>query len=300
VYQGEHGVRTLKELARTYLTVSQDLVRVMVRVKALYRSWAIPCAGKQVYAARQRELWLDKIAEAGVRRRAQFYYQQLDALRSLRQEVRRDLLAESVRHQATQRLRQIPSIGPIRAALWIARLQTPHRFRSKRQLWAYSGFGIETHDSGEHRYIEGELRRAKKKATVRGLNRNYNPDLKNLFQGAAMQAATKPGPLQEFYSALLAKGIRPEMARLTWARKMAAITLTMWKKGVDFDASQLHRQVACASLVNRPFHCVFSWWWSVGFLRRSVRGRVSVNEFGPVCCGTESPMTRYAPSDNQK
>jgi hypothetical protein len=38
VYHGEHGVRTLKELARSYLTISQDVVRVMVRVKALYRS----------------------------------------------------------------------------------------------------------------------------------------------------------------------------------------------------------------------------------------------------------------------
>jgi transposase len=147
VYHGENGVRTLKELARSYLTISQDLVRVMVRVKALYRSWAIPCSGKQVYAQRHRSLWLDKIGEAGVRRRAEFYYQQLDALRSLRQEVRRDLLSESARHPATRRLRQIPSIGPIRAALLIALLQTPHRFRTKRQLWAYSGFGIETHDS---------------------------------------------------------------------------------------------------------------------------------------------------------
>ena len=34
--------------------------------------------------------WLGKISEAGVRRRAEFYYQQLDALRCLRQEVRRD------------------------------------------------------------------------------------------------------------------------------------------------------------------------------------------------------------------
>ena len=244
VYHGENGVRTLKELARSYLTISQDLVRVMVRVKALYRSWAIPCSGKQVYALRYRSLWLDKIGEAGVRRRAEFYYQQLDALRSLRQEVRRDLLTESARHQATQRLRQIPAIGPIRAALLIALLQTPHRFRTKRQLWAYSGFGIETHDSGEHRFVEGELRRAKKKASVRGLNRNYNRDLKNLFKGAATQAAAQPGPLQEFYTALLAKGIRPDMARLTLARKMAAITLTIWKKGVDFDAKQLHRQVA--------------------------------------------------------
>jgi hypothetical protein len=65
VYHGEHGLRTLKELARSYLTISQDLVRVMVRVKALYRSWAIPCSGKQVYAVRQRAAWLDKIREAG-------------------------------------------------------------------------------------------------------------------------------------------------------------------------------------------------------------------------------------------
>lgn len=244
VYHGERGVRALKELARSYLTISQDLVRVMVRVKALYRSWAIPCSGKQVYGVRQRAAWLEKIGEAGVRRRAEFYYQQLDALRSLRQDVRRELLAESAAHKATKRLRQIPSIGPIRAALLMALLQTPHRFRTKRQLWAYSGLGIETHDSGEHRYVDGELRRAKKKASVRGLNRNYNRDLKNLFKGAALQASARPGPLQEFYAALLAKGIRPEMARLTLARKMAAITLTMWKKGVDFDAKQLHRQVA--------------------------------------------------------
>jgi Transposase IS116/IS110/IS902 family len=39
--------------------------------------------------------------------------------------------------------RQIPAIGPIRAALLVALLQTPHRFRTKRQLWAYSGFALE-------------------------------------------------------------------------------------------------------------------------------------------------------------
>src|SRR5262250_3607148 len=51
VYHGEHGLRTLKEFVRSYLTVTKDLARVMTRVKAIYRSWAIPCTGKQVYAA---------------------------------------------------------------------------------------------------------------------------------------------------------------------------------------------------------------------------------------------------------
>ena len=151
VYHGEHGVRALKELSRGYLAISGDLARVMTRLKAVYRSWAIPCAGKQVYAPRYSAQWLGKISEAGVRRRAEFYYQQLDELSSLRQQVRRELLAESGKHKASKLLCQIPSIGPIRAAQLIAILQTPHRFRTKRQLWAYGGLGIETHSSADHR-----------------------------------------------------------------------------------------------------------------------------------------------------
>src|SRR5580693_10161059 len=54
VYHGEHGLRSLKELVRSYLTITKDLGRVMTRVKAIYRSWAIPCSGKQVYAPRYR------------------------------------------------------------------------------------------------------------------------------------------------------------------------------------------------------------------------------------------------------
>jgi transposase len=216
----------------------------MTRVKAIYRSWAIPCTGKQVYAPRHRAEWLGKIGELGVRRRAEFYYQQLDALRTVRQEVRRELLAEGKKHKAWKLLCQIPSIGPIRAAVLLGILQTPHRFRTKRQLWTYSGFGIETHSSADHRSVDGQLQRAKKQISIRGLNRNCNHDLKNLFKGAAIVASSKPGPFQEFYTALLTKGIRPEMARLTLARKIATIVLIVWKRGACFDAQHLKPQTA--------------------------------------------------------
>jgi len=72
VYHGEHGLRMLKELSRSYLTITKDLGRVMNRLKALYRGWAIPCAGTQVYAPHYRSEWLAKIHEAGVRRRQNF------------------------------------------------------------------------------------------------------------------------------------------------------------------------------------------------------------------------------------
>ena len=95
VYHGEPGIRTLKELARSYIAMTRDLTRVMSRLKAIYRSWAIPCAGQQVYAPRYRAEWLAKISEAGVRRRAELYYQQFDALAALRQQARRELFRGS-------------------------------------------------------------------------------------------------------------------------------------------------------------------------------------------------------------
>src|SRR5262252_1369390 len=123
-------------------------------------------------------------------------------------------------------------------------MQTPHRFRTKRQLWNYCGLGLETHDSGEWRAVKGQLRRAKKQATVRGLNEDHNHDLKDIFKGAAMRASTAAGPLRDFYENLLAKGRKPTMARLTLARKIAAITLIVWKKEVRFDANYLKPQAA--------------------------------------------------------
>ena len=244
VYHGENGLGTLRELARAYVTIGKDLARVMNRVKAIYRGWGIPCGGESVYHPRHRDEWLNKIADAGVRRRAELYYEQLDALVSTRQQARQELLAESKKHQACKWLRSIPTLGPIRVAVLMAILQTPHRFRTKRPLWKYSGFGVVTHTSADHRYVQGQLMRSKKPVSVRGLNPDHNHHLKDLFKGAAMQASTREGPFREFYEALVAKGMRPEMARLTLARKIAVIALTIWKKGVAFDAKYLKSQTA--------------------------------------------------------
>ena len=71
VFHGETGIRTLRELARSYLTITRDLTRVMNRLKAIYRGWGIACTGQQVYAPHCRAQWLAKITElvcAGVPR----------------------------------------------------------------------------------------------------------------------------------------------------------------------------------------------------------------------------------------
>src|SRR5216683_6625729 len=72
--------------------------------QALYRSRTIPCAGTQVYASCYRSEWLSKITEGGMRRRAELYDQQLDALRFLRHQARKELLVEARKHSPTKLL----------------------------------------------------------------------------------------------------------------------------------------------------------------------------------------------------
>jgi hypothetical protein len=88
-------------------------------------------------------------------------------------------------------------------------MQTPHRFRTKRQLWAYSGLAVETHDSAQYRYLDGQLHRSRKPQQLRGLNEDHNHDLKNIFKGAAQKATGASGPFHEFYERLLTKGNLP-------------------------------------------------------------------------------------------
>ena len=243
VFHGETGLRSLRELARTYVVLTKEQTRTMNRIKALYRSYAIPCAGQSCYGPKQRTTWLAKLPHPALRERAKVYYQQLDSLRSLRQEVRQCLLAQGKKHKAYGNLRGIPFIGPMWTVLLIAFIQIPERFRTKRQFWAYCGFALETHSSGDHRWVDGQRQRSKKAPLVRGLNSNHHHILKWIFKSAAARACAQAGPFQDFHSGLVLH-MRPEMARLTVARKMAAIVLILWKKGERFDAQRLKPQAA--------------------------------------------------------
>src|SRR5881394_2740206 len=101
-----------------------------------------------------------------------------------------------------------------------------------------------TNTSADHRYVNVHLYLSKRPLSLRCLDPGHNHQLKYLFKSSAIQASTAKGPFQEFYEALVAKGMRPEMARLTLARKIAVITLTVWKKGGAFDAKYLKPQTA--------------------------------------------------------
>lgn len=55
--------------------------------------------------------------------------------------------------------------------------------------------------------------------------------VKNVFKGAATIAAVRDDAMRAWYAQRLAQGPRVELARLTLARKLAALTLRLWKTG---------------------------------------------------------------------
>ncbi len=242
VYQGSAHRADLKELTRTYRTLVEDSTRVMLRIKALFRARGIKTPGSAVYHPTRRARWLEQLTERGVRFRAEALYAELDVLRALRPKAKAAMIAEVQRDPAWPVLRTIPFFGPVRVALLLATMGTPWRFRTKRNLWAYAGLAVVTRSSADYTWVAGQPVRRRRAPLTRGLNRNHNRVLKDVFKGAATAAAARPGPLQDFYQDLVARGMREELARVTLTRKLAAIALRLWKTGECYDPTQLTRQ----------------------------------------------------------
>lgn len=239
VYHRTAERAAVKELARTYQNLVEDATRVMLRLKALFRARGIKTPGRSVYDLQQRSEWLRQLPEAGARFRAHTLYTELEVLQHLRPQAKAALLREAQRDRAWTILRTIPFLGPVRVALLLATMQTPWRFRTKRNLWAYAGLAVVTRATAEYELHGTRAVRRRRPPMTRGLNRNHNRVLKNVLKGAATAASARPGPLQDFYQAMLWRGMREELARVTLTRKVAAIVLRLWKTGAPYDPAQL-------------------------------------------------------------
>ena len=192
-----------------------------------------------MYNVRQRTQWLAELAEAGVRFRAETLYAELEVLQRLRPKAKAAMLAEAKRDSAWHVLRTIPFLGPVRVALLLATMQTPWRFRTKRHLWAYAGLAVVTRASAEYTLHGSRPVRRRRAPMTRGLNRNHNRVLKDVLKNAATAAPARTGALQELYHGMLARGMREELARVTLTRKLAALTLRLWKTGERYDPAKL-------------------------------------------------------------
>ena len=243
VYKGVGQFGQLRELSRGYSMVVSDSVRVQNRIKSLYRSRGIPTGGKEVYGPAAREKWLRKLPTTS-RPLAEILYQELDGVRDLHKRAEREMLAEARKHKIPRILMTCPGMGPIRVAQLLPIVVTPYRFSSKRSFWAYGGLAIVMRSSSDWaRARDGSWVRVPVQQT-RGLNRNHNRTLKRIFKGAAttvIMRARRDDPLYQHYQQLLDGGTKPNLAKLSIARQIASIILSMWRSEEVYDSAKLKK-----------------------------------------------------------
>jgi len=235
VYKAPNHLAGLRSAACAYRLATRDVVRAKNRLKAVFRSRGIR-SDSAVYEPASRDRWLKQLP-SGSWELAAWCGEELDVLIPLREEAEEWLRKEAKSHPIIRKLRTGPGMGPIRTAQLVAIVGTPHRFRTRRQFWSYCGLAVVTRSSSDHvqdqngNWVRGHTYQ------TRGLTRQRQPVLKSIFKGAAISVIEQlpKDPLHEHYERMLASGIRPNLAKLTVARRVAAIVLAMWKHQEVYD-----------------------------------------------------------------
>lgn len=231
----------LREFARVYRMQVQDSVRVSNRIQALYRSCCQPSQMQQLVDQQTRRAQIRQLP-AKLQQGAELLLRQYDSIQELRAEAHKLMLQEARKHPEVKLLRTIPGMGPKRAPQLMAIIVSPHRFRTKRQLWKYSGLAVVTTVSAQWIPDKHGGWRQAKAPLPRGLNPNHNPVLKDIFKGAASNVvarAQSSNPLYRHYVSMTEQRTKPNLAKLTIARQIAAISLAVLKNKEEFDPKKV-------------------------------------------------------------
>lgn len=235
VYKAPQHFAALHNAVRAQLMAVRDLTRAKNRLRAVWRSRGV-MPDRSIYGAAGREEWLKRLPPPH-RLLAEWLGRQIEALEPLRDEAEEWLVREAKTHPIIRKLSTAPGLGTVRTAQVVAIVADPHRFRTRQQFWSYCGLGIVTRSSSDWvRDKRGQWLRAEVQQT-RGLSRKRNPVLKAVFKGAATTVISQmvDHPLHADYQRMLEAGIKPNLARLTLARRIAAILLSMWKHKEVYD-----------------------------------------------------------------
>ncbi len=152
----------------------------------------------------------------------------LEALAAVESQIARldDRLKELARRsEVCWRLMSVPGVGPIVALAFMAAIEDVGRFRRMRDIGVYLGLTPKRYQSGETDGVLGISRQGDAMA------RHYLYEAANVLLTTVRRAS----PLKSWGLKLL-KRRGPKRARVSVARKLAALLGRIWKDGTHFDA----------------------------------------------------------------
>lgn len=222
VFHDDSPLMYLRSIINHYEGASVRLGLLKNSFKAILRSEGV--SGDSSFLTSRNKSKLDEIKNPSRKIVAERIFEEMNQLEENKKKWADEFKSNKLKLPLVDNLSSIPGVGPVRAHTIAAYISTGSRFENKHKLWSYAK--LIRHRDESDGYI---LRRR----TPHGRS-----ELKNAFMGAAQHVVTSPKltGLKEYYNHLLeVKGLDKRKANKALARKIAAISLVIMKKGTKYD-----------------------------------------------------------------
>ena len=231
VYQSDNdGHVLLKQWVGLYCDRVKEAVRQVNKIRALCLRHGLRPARGSLRDAGCRAEWFRAMGSAPVVAQLEMLFLGFDTVVEQVTISRRKVTGLARAYSTIDHWQELPGVGPIRAAVLYAYLDTPWRFDGNpHKLWKYCGVGLEHSGSGKDRH-------GKMKLGTLHLAWQVNRRLKWAVLGAAISAVRQgENVFTAQYERLVHDGLTGGNALHTVARKMLSVMWGMWKAGTRFD-----------------------------------------------------------------
>lgn len=228
VYHDDSKWIELRVLVNSYLDLVEQIVASKNRLKAVFRSSGLSTNESNFYADKDRAKELPSECAKFVGRSL---FSQIESMEALKLEFKSYFHQNRLRYRPIRNLCTIPGIDLVRANIILAVVCMPHRFKNKHMFYGYCMLARHIQMSGGRIY--GNKR-------VHGRR-----ELRDIYIGAAESCLRTETSLRKYYDDLRAKGVAHKEARLSVARRIAALSLSLLKNNEtyndDYQAEQQER-----------------------------------------------------------
>lgn len=215
---------------RALMSGYQDIVDSGVQMKnryaSLFRKAGMRQRGSAFYSD---ESLLDDLPRPDQRFVANSFYRLIGSIEKQRETYLDEIRTSSRGFREIKLLKTIPGIGDIHAARIVSQVVTPERFKSKYKFFSYCGLVRQMQSSAGKIYP--------------GARTHGNRVLKGVYKTAAISAINGSSALREYYDYLRDQGVSAKSARNAVSRKIAAISLAVWKHGSKYDDAMILKSV---------------------------------------------------------
>lgn len=204
-------------LVNGYLSLVNQIGRTKNRLKAVFRSEAINTDSPDFYTSKER---VKELSHESAKFVAESLFWQIASLEKQKGEFREAFRRNIKRYKPIKNLTTIPGIDLVRANIIAAIVCFPERFKTKHKFWGYCMLARHIQES------DGKIYGNKR---IHG-----RAELKGVYLGAAESALRTDSSLRNYYDLLRAKGTPHREAKISLARKNAAISLSLLKNNDTF------------------------------------------------------------------